>query len=346
MQKNILNYTIAKNTTIRDAIKHMDKYMNKICVCLDNNKKVSGIFSEGDFRKAVYKGINLNSKVSEIFNKKFYFANSRKEQNKIKNIFEKSIVTCIPILKRRELVDIVFREEIILKNNNNFKKIPVIIMAGGKGTRLEPFTKILPKPLFPLGDEPIITKIMKQFKYWGFDKFIISIYEKSKIIKAYLKDHKGLNVKFLEEKKPMGTIGSLKLLKKFKGTFIVSNCDILIKTNFNDILKFHKEKRNDFTIIGSLRHYEIPYGVCELNTSGKLKQIIEKPSNDYLVNTGVYIAESKIIKLIGEKNYIDTDQLITKLLKKKFRVGVFPISSDSWEDYGQWSEISKNSKNI
>lgn len=324
----------------------MDKYQVRICVCLNKNtNNVIGIFTEGDFRKAVYKGINLNNKVYKILNKKFFYVKSRKQIKKITNIFENGIVTCIPVLKNNSFVDIIFREEVKSKKNSNNKKIPIVIMAGGKGTRLEPFTKILPKPLFPIGDEPIITKIMKQFQESGFEKFIISIYEKSKILKAYLKSHNNVNLKFVEEKTPMGTAGSLGLMKDFlKGTFVISNCDILLKTNFNEIIKFHKDKKNDLTIVGSLRHYIIPYGVCHLNNSGKLKQIIEKPSKDYLVNTGVYVAENKILRLINNKNLINTDELITNLLKKKkYNVGVFPVSSDSWLDYGQWSEISKNS---
>jgi dTDP-glucose pyrophosphorylase len=347
LEKIILDhYLINENISIREAIQHMDKFQVRIGVCKSNKKdKVVGVFTEGDFRKAVYKGIDLNKKIFKILNKKFFYVNSRRETKKILNIFEKSLVTCIPVIKNRVLVDIIFREEILSQKRSINKKIPIVIMAGGKGKRLEPFTNILPKPLFPLGGEPIIIKIIKQFQDWGFEKFVLSIYEKSKIIKAYLKSYSDINLKFIEEERQMGTAGSLKLMKNFlKGTFIISNCDILIKTNFDEILKFHREKKNDFTIVGSMRHYKIPYGVCLLNGMGKLKQIIEKPSNDYLVNTGVYVAEKNIINLLSSKNYFDTDELITLLIKKKFKVGVFPISSDSWLDYGQWSEINKSLK--
>lgn len=335
----VKNYTISSDLTIKEAIKYMDKLDHEICICLDKSQRVVGLFTEGDFRKAVYKGINLNEKVIKILNKKFHYVTSAKHKQKIKNYFKK--YQCIPLLKNGKLIDIIFKNKI--KENNNNLGIPVIIMAGGKGTRLNPFTNILPKPLFPLDGKPIVLKIIEQFNNWGFKKFYLSVHDKSKIIKAFFKNYKNLNIAFKDEKKPLGTIGPLKLLKnELRGTFIVSNCDILLKTNFKNIIETHKKNKNSITIVGSLRNFKIPYGICKLKTSGTLKEILEKPSYDYLVNTGVYVFESSVLKYIKSEIKIDINDLIEVLVKKKVKIGVHPISTDSWFDYGQWSEINKN----
>ncbi len=337
---SVKNYIISSDLTIKEAIKYMDKLDHEVCICLDKSQRVVGLFTEGDFRKAVYKGINLNEKVIRILNKKFHFVNSSTDHKKIKNFFSKNF-NYIPVIKNKKLIDIIFKDK-TKKTSSNFK-IPVVIMAGGKGTRLDPFTKILPKPLFPLGDKPIVLKIIEQFNSWGFKKFFLSIHDKSKIIKAFFKNYKNLNISFKEETKPMGTIGSLKLLKNdLKTTFVVSNCDILLKTDFKNILNFHKKDRNILTLVGSLRHFEIPYGVCKLKNSGTLKEILEKPSYDHLVNTGVYIFEPNVFKFLKKESKMDINNLIDILRSNNQKIGVYPLSSDSWFDFGQWNEINKN----
>ena len=158
----------------------------------------------------------------------------------------------------------------------------MIIMAGGKGTRLDPFTRILPKPLIPYGNEPIIKVIMDSFKSFGSNKFYISINEKRNMIKSYFYEFKKLyDIKYIEEEKQLGTVGSLKFLKnKIKRTFFVTNSDILISSHYPSMIEFHKKNNNDLTLIISMRNYMIPYGVCDFDNSGKLKKIIEKPNSD------------------------------------------------------------------
>lgn len=340
METDIKKYIISSEFTIKESIKHMDKLEHDFCICLDKYKKVIGIFTEGDFRKAVYQGINLNEKVTKILNKKFKYVSSLNYKMKIKSFFNKNY-NYIPVIKNKKLVTIIFKD--LIKKNLINLKIPVVIMAGGQGTRLDPFTKILPKPLFPLGDKPIVLKIIEQFTQWGFKRFFLSIHDKSKIIKAFFKNYKNLNVSCKEEKKPMGTIGSLSLLKNvLKTTFVVSNCDVLLKTDFENILKFHKRCKNVVTIVGALRNFQIPYGVCNLNNSGFLKEILEKPSYDHIVNTGVYIFEPSFFKYLKKNNKMDINNLINILKSHKQKIGVYPLSADSWLDFGQWNEINKN----
>ena len=230
-----------------------------------------------------------------------------------------------------------------LKINN-----PVVIMAGGKGTRLDPFTRILPKPLIPINDKAIIEVIMENFAAYGMKKFIVSLNYKSKLIKAYFQE-KGLayQLDYIEEEKPLGTAGALrKLISKVKKDLFVSNCDIIIKANYVDVLQFHKKGNYEITIVGTLQHHVLPYGVCEINSGGELKVIKEKPQYDFIVNTGMYILKPNALKSIPKNKFYNMTDLITDLKKKGKRVGVFPISDKAWIDTGEWDKYRESIRSL
>lgn len=153
-------------------------------------------------------------------------------------------------------------------------------MAGGKGSRLAPFTDILPKPLIPLGNKTIIETIMDEYALYGINEFYISVNYKAKLIKAYFEDIElPFKINFIDEEKPLGTGGALKYLEnKIKSCFFVSNCDIIIKDNYATIVDFHKSGNFDITLVGSMQHFTLPYGVCKINNNGNLSVIIENPN--------------------------------------------------------------------
>tara|TARA_Y100000816_G_C26061740_1_gene557576 strand:- start:829 stop:1491 length:663 start_codon:yes stop_codon:yes gene_type:complete len=217
-------------------------------------------------------------------------------------------------------------------------------MAGGKGTRLKPFTNILPKPLIPIKDKTAIEVIIENLRSYGLDNFTISIHEKSEIIKAFFHElQPKFKVNFIKEPKPLGTIGSLNLLnkKKIKNNILITNCDILSNFDLIDFYNFHKDNNFDLTLVASEKRFEIPYGVCKIFNEGKLKSVEEKPSFDFLVNIGVYIVNKKVINLIPKNKFYNANELINRSKKKGLKVGVFPVSENNWKDTGQWSEFSK-----
>ncbi len=344
-------YVIAENVSIRDSIKKIDiEHVNFLAVT-NSKKKIIGLFTMGDFRRCVLKGLDINENISTIINKKFKFLEEGFSTAQAIDIFDNDgSVSDLPVLcKDKKLINVVYRNEYVadLKNsfdNEVFKNIPVIIMAGGKGKRMDPFTRILPKSLIPIGNEPIIKIIMDKFKNFGFSEFKISINDKGQMIKSYFYDNDlPYNIKFIEEHKPLGTAGALsKIETKYNGSIFVSNCDIVINTDYKAIHDFHFKGSYDLTLVASMRHYKIPYGVCNLDNAGKLNNIDEKPEYDFLVNTGVYIVQSSLLKLIPKDIYFDMTDLISKAKKNNFKVGVFPISQESWFDIGQWSEYNKN----
>jgi NDP-sugar pyrophosphorylase family protein len=237
------------------------------------------------------------------------------------------------------LEDVIFWEDIIGGEIKTGKKlnIPVVIMAGGEGSRLKPLTNVLPKPLIPVVDKTIIEDIMDQFVSVGCSEFYISLNYKAEMIKHYLLslNNREYNFHFFQEEKPLGTAGSLYLLKdKISSTFFVSNCDIIIKQDLTEVYKFHRENRNKITIIAALKHYQIPYGTIESGPDGILTSLSEKPEITFKINSGVYILEPDVLSLIPEGKFFHITELILSLKNKKERVGIFPISEKSWLDYG------------
>jgi NDP-sugar pyrophosphorylase family protein len=213
----------------------------------------------------------------------------------------------------------------------------VVIMAGGKGERLDPFTKILPKPLIPFGDKPIIERIMDNFNKYGFVNFILTLNYKKELIKMYMRENQfPYNVEWIEEDDYLGTAGSLGHLKdKLKETFIVCNCDILLESDFRNILLWHKGEKALVTLVGCHKEMVIPYGTLEMD-DGRLKTINEKPTQDIVINTGVYIMEPEVISLITPGERVDMNHLIERA-QRKGKITVYPIC-DGWFDIGQWKE--------
>jgi NDP-sugar pyrophosphorylase family protein len=250
----------------------------------------------------------------------------------------------IPLLnEHHEVIDILFWTDNIDSqklNNVSAQKVPVVIMAGGKGARLYPYTNVIPKPLIPVGDIPIVERIMNQFKSYGFDEFYLTMNYKKDMIKAYFSGEFVYNLTFLEEEEPRGTAASLTLvINQINGSFFVSNCDILLDLNFEKLLRFHQENKNCITLVTALKSYEIPYGVVNLGENGAVTIINEKPKLEFLVNTGLYVLESEILQYIPKEKSYDMTDLIQECLDRKEKVGAYPVMDSTWLDMGEWKEL-------
>jgi dTDP-glucose pyrophosphorylase len=348
--KKLDRYIILENESIRNSIKKLDIEQINFLAISNSKKEIIGVFTMGDFRRYVLRGLDINENISRIINKKFKFLKDKFSVAQATEIFNHDgTISDLPVLgKNKELINVVYRSDYKLNPRKGFKSslkdVPVVIMAGGKGKRLDPFTRVLPKSLIPIGNEPVIKIIMDKFKNFGFNKFQISINDKGQMIKSYFSDNDlPYKIKFIKEQTPLGTAGSLsKISNQRKGAIFVSNCDIVINNDYKIIYDFHVTGRYDLTLVASMRNYKIPYGVCNLDKNGKFKDIKEKPEYDFLVNTGMYIVNSTLIKIIPKNTYFDMTDLISKAKKNNFKIGVFPVSQESWYDIGQWSEYNKN----
>ena len=340
---------IQPNASIKDAFRQLDKSGKKCLIVANKKNKLLGTLTDGDVRKAILKGKFLKDNINGIYEKNpTLLKKGHYSLNQIKDLFLKKKVDVIPIVdSSKKVVDLIFFSEIFKKNKNNkhYKNFStaVVIMAGGKGTRLEPFTNVLPKPLVPINEKPVIEHIIDRFIKNRFYNFFITLNYKSKILKAYFQEMKPkFKLSFIDEPKPLGTAGGLSLLGgKLKKSFIVTNCDTIIDVNFDDLINFHITNSNDVTLVVSSKEHIIPYGTCKLTKKGYLQKIIEKPKFDFFVNVGLYVLNPNLIKLIPKNKTYDMTHLIQLIKTKKRQVGVYPIDDESWIDVGQWTEYHK-----
>ncbi|MFA5339655.1 MAG: nucleotidyltransferase family protein [Candidatus Omnitrophota bacterium] len=337
---------IRPNCSIKQALKQMDAMGEKTLIVVDDRKRVVGTITDGDIRRWILNGKSLNESLVNAMNRRPLTLKEGFAKEDAKNLMLQRQVECLPVVDgTKKVISCLWWTDLFESNPKNFKslKLPVVIMAGGEGVRLHPFTKVLPKPLMPIGDKPIIEIIIDRFFGYGCEDFYLSLNYKSNMIKAYFSDfeHK-YKINYILENKPLGTAGSLHLLKnRIKKTFFVSNCDILIEADYADILRFHKKRKNKITLVSSMKNFTIPYGVCEIENGGVLRDIREKPEYDFLVNTGMYILDAAVLNDIPKNRFYNITDLIGDYIEKKEKIGVYPVSEKSWLDMGQFEALQE-----
>jgi NDP-sugar pyrophosphorylase family protein len=210
-----------------------------------------------------------------------------------------------------------------------------VVLAGGKGTRLAPYTKILPKPLMPIGDMPILELILHQMKLAGIDEVVLTVGHLSELMRAFFQDGQrlGMHISYSYEDKPLGTAGPIALIEELDETFLVTNGDVLTTLRFGDLLRFHKEQQAALTIAAHHRQVKIDLGVIEWDGQSLIKGYIEKPSYDYCVSMGVYAFDQRVIKYIPRGEYLDFPDLVRKLLAAGEKVVGYPFEG-YWQDLG------------
>jgi len=340
-------YLVDHRLNIREGIKKMDEVGIGFMVVTEEDDRIIGVFTDGDFRKAILKGVSLDDSILKIANRDFKQLGPGYTEAEAREMFDGTIVHQVPVIEKGTLLEVILKSDMSFKNAGPMVHgqldLPVVIMAGGKGTRLEPFTHILPKPLIPINDKPIVEIIIDEYRKYGIEQFYLSVNHKSKMIKAFFEDQTvDYTIEYIEEDKPLGTAGSLKLVnQEMKTPFFVSNCDILIREDYTKIHEFHVNGDFELTMVASMQHYSIPYGVCEINSDGELLEIKEKPGFDFLVNTGMYLLNPGTLDHIPTDELFNMTDLIGVLQEKNFKVGVYPVSEKSYMDIGQWAEYKK-----
>lgn len=336
---------ISPKSTIKDALKQIDSGAEKILFVVDENKKLIGALTDGDIRRHILKGGGLQDTIEGCYNKQPLCLSEGHGPEEAKAMMVKHKIEVIPIVdKEGRFKDFVAWDRLLGRKTREPVDVPVVIMAGGKGTRLDPFTKILPKPLIPVGDKPMVQFIMDKFSEHGISEFFLTVNYKGEMIKSYFDNTQtDYAIKYLWEPEFLGTAGSLSLLPRdMADTFIVSNCDIIVETSYSNLTAFHHKNNNLLTVVGSIQHYKIPYGILEHEEGGALKKIVEKPEYDLLVNTGLYVLGREALGYVPQGEFFNMTDLINRLLAEGKKVGVYPVSEKSYVDMGQWEEYKKN----
>ena len=337
------NRTITQDATLLEALKKMD-YLDKKLLIVLNGGLFEGLLSAGDIQRAIIQNKPLNTQVRDTLRKNIRIATQKDDFETIKQMMlDFRMELCPVVTSDKEITRVYFWEDIFQDKRPSPQKkfnLPVVIMAGGLGSRLKPLTNVLPKPLIPYGDKTILEQIFNRFSQHGCDRFYISVNYKADLIEYYLNNQNlPYSIEYFKEDRPMGTAGSLSLLNgKVNDTFFVSNCDIIIEQDYSEILDYHRKNKNEITIVAALKHYPIPYGTIESSENGKLVSLMEKPEITFKINSGMYILEPHLLKEIPNDQFFHITHLIENIHHRGGNVGVFPVSEKSWQDIGEWSE--------
>lgn len=338
---NITDFMAAEEQTVLEVMRIIDSNTKGVAfICKDN--KLLAVVTDGDIRRYILRNGNLNASVREIANYKPKYVTNQSTIDYFEYM-KKYSITALPVLgKNKKILTIrfLYDNKPILNSNLN---VPVVIMAGGKGTRLYPYTQILPKPLIPITDKTIAEIIMDHFEAFGCKNFDMIVNYKKNFIKSFFMDNEiKRNINFIDEAEFYGTGGGLKLLEgKYSESFFVTNCDILVEDDYSEMMKYHKEQKNIITIVSATKNTTIPYGTIQVNTEGHVVKLIEKPSYSFLTNTGLYILEPRFLDLIPANTFIHITDVIQNCVDSGEKVGIYPISEHAWMDMGQMEELEK-----
>lgn len=351
MTGNLSDYISTEEISVVQAMQKIDRGAKGILFIVDDRKRLIGCVTDGDIRRWLIRTGDMNARASLFMFKKprYLFVSDLIDPNVF---MEENSINALPILDiNHRIINICFRfgdNERNHHNNSSLNDVPVVIMAGGKGTRLYPFTKILPKPLIPIGEIPILERIIDRFVDCGVTEFYLTVNYKKGMIKSYFEDlNPDYQVYFVEENEPLGTGGSLKLIeKKFDRPLIVTNCDTLIDANLSDIYRRHLESGNVITVVAALKNTLIPYGVLKVKEDGIVEEIQEKPSLSNFINTGLYIMNPELLGLIPDHAFYHMTNLIDDCMSKGLQVGMYPVSEEAFLDMGEFEEMKRMEKKL
>ncbi len=346
MLRDISSLSVDCNDTLLTVIHKMDASEHRLLLVTQDGC-YKGLVSIGDIQRAIIKGVALDSPIEPILRSNATVASIYDDMESVKEVMRERMIEFMPVIDDDgQIKDIIFWKDIFegeMMTNRPKIDLPVVIMAGGKGTRLKPITNVIPKPLVPVGDKTILEVIMDQFEGIGCHKFYMSVNYKADMMKYYLSQlPHHYDIEFFMEDKPLGTIGSVSLLKgKITTPFFVSNCDSINEQDYRDVYDYHVSNHNDMTIVTMVKSFKIPYGVIETGEDGLMTALKEKPEQTYQVNTGVYILNPDLIAEIPKGEFFHITHLMEKVQKRGGRVGCFPVSEHSWKDMGEWPEYLK-----
>ncbi|WP_286819260.1 nucleotidyltransferase family protein [Desulfobacter sp. UBA2225] len=329
--------SVGPETSIKETMAVIDKSALQIALVVDPDDKLLGTVTDGDIRRGILKGISLDEPVKRIFYVSPLTASVDDDPGTMHRIMKEQLINQLPIVDHHgRVVELIFLRDILKEKK---QKNPVVLMAGGLGTRLRPLTDSCPKPLLKIGGTPLLETILESFIKKGFDTFYISVNYKAEMIQEYFGDGSkwGVNIEYLREIQRLGTAGSIKLLpEKPSLPFIVMNGDLLTKVDFKQLLEFHinNNKLSNAMATMCVREYnmQVPYGVIK-QEGNKLVQLDEKPVQRFFVNGGIYVFQPEMIDLIPDNEYFDMTHLFDRMMEKDYKTVIFQIR-EYWMDIG------------
>ena len=345
-RSEIEKFIASGETKIVDAMRKIDTNTYQILFVVDDNGRLLGSVSDGDIRRSLIKTGELNQNISELMNTdtQYYYEGDVWEDSYWKKHEGISVVPVVDSQKKIVNLKMKIKKNIVSEEQKIcLDGVPVVIMAGGKGTRLYPYTKILPKPLIPIGDTPILERILNRYVTYGIQQFYVTVNYKKNFIKTYFEDIDcTYQIKYVEENQPLGTGGSLRLISDpLTKPLMVTNCDILIDADYADIYRYHIKSMSDITIVSAMKQIQLPYGVLNAGENGIVYSMEEKPCLSYFINTGMYVVNPECLKYIPENQTYHMTDLVDDMMKQGKKVSMYPIGEDSFLDMGELEEMKR-----
>jgi dTDP-glucose pyrophosphorylase len=341
LRQRIEHLVISPSTTLLDALRQMHRNEAKLLI-VARGDRFESLVSVGDIQRAIIRQAALDSPVSGSLRPNIRVASTADDPAEIRRRMVELRTEFMPVLDRvGDLSDVIFWEDIVSSAPPLSREridIPVVVMAGGEGTRLRPLTHVLPKPLIPIGEQSIIEEIMDRFHACGATGFLISLNYKAEMIEHHLAGRaKPYRMEFIHEDRPLGTAGALRLMRHgLPTTFFVTNCDIVVEQDYAAILRQHREEGNAVTAVAGLAVQNVPYGVFECDAEGGLLRLREKPDLSTLVNVGLYVLEPRLLDAIPTDQPFNITELLEQARARGERIGLFPVAADAWTDIGEW----------
>lgn len=339
MWRNIL---ITPDTPMAKAIEIIDRAGLQIALVVDENGKLLGTVTDGDIRRAILKHLGLDEAVARVMNPAPCFVYRTQSRENAILLMKSKKVHQVPVLdEEHRVVGLEIADELLafpLRDNW------VVLMAGGLGRRLQPLTENCPKPLLKVGDKPVLETILESFIEQGFRHFYIAVNYKAEMIIKHFGDGSrwAVQIKYLHEKKPLGTAGALGLLPaRPQEPLLLMNGDILTRINYGKLLDFHQKNQTEATICIKEYHNQIPYGVVTVRKS-RLRKIEEKPLQKCFINGGLYVFNPSVLAYIPAGSYLDVPALFKTLLDDGKDIAVFPIR-EYWIDIGRFDDYERAS---
>lgn len=331
---------VRPEVTIRETIRRIDEAGMQIALVTDGADRLLGSVTDGDVRRGILRGVDLQAPVSTIMNPHPVKISAGDDRLTAFAMMRKMRLRQIAVVDDAgHLIGVEFLDEILEgKRHDN----PVVLMAGGEGRRLRPLTEECPKPMLPVGGRPILETIMLNFLEYGFHRFFFSVNYKAEIIEQHFGDGSrwGVQIEYLRESEQLGTAGALGLIPQLPPTsVIVMNGDLLTKVNFDRVLDFHVEHRAAATMGVREYHIQVPFGVTRLD-GHQILEIEEKPVQKFFVNAGIYVLESEVINEIRRGIRIDMPSIFSDLVARGRTTVAFPIR-EYWLDVGRMADYER-----
>ena len=338
--EKLIHLYIARTDHIKNAIQVISQSNAQICLVIDERKKLIGTVTDGDIRRGLLKGLSLESQVGEVMQRQFTSLPIGASVSDVLKVMSEKYIAQVPMLNAAGQVEQLhlMRDLVYVEPLSNY----VVIMAGGRGERLRPLTNSCPKPMLLVHSKPILEVILERCVESGFSNFYISVNYLKEHITDYFGDGSrwGVNIEYIQEDKPLGTVGSLSLLpQKPTAPFLVINGDVLTRVNYGDILDYHKQNSAHATICVRQHETTIPYGVVTMS-GVKVSHIAEKPLHTEYVNAGVYVFSPDMLDLIASERRCDMPEVILDAIDANLNVVGFPLH-EYWIDIGQPDSFQK-----